>query len=107
MENLFVEDSDPPKPRPKGEELPIEEVDEVDEDYNAIAQERIKARDEEALKERLSLSKVLAGYSMGALNSTYAVLSRTKQDLKLRNAIAAEIERRVDLEEQLSEGQND
>ncbi len=37
MENLFVEDSDPPKPRPKGEELPIEEVDEVDEDYNAIA----------------------------------------------------------------------
>lgn len=44
---------------------------------------------------------------MGALNSTYAVLSRTKQDLKLRNAIAAEIERRVDLEEQLSEGQND
>lgn len=93
MDNLPAMDSDSPKP--KGEEFPIEEFEGVP-DWNTSAWEKIKARDAEALKKQLSLAKSLSGYSMSALDSTYAVLNRTKQDPELRDAIAAEIERRID-----------
>ena len=80
---------------PKGEELPIEEFDGVP-DWNAQAWRQIQARDAETLKKQMLLAKSLSGYSMAALDSTYAVLNRTNQDIELRDAIAAEIERRVD-----------
>jgi len=96
MEDLSTENLDSPKPR--GEEFPIEEFEGVP-DWNARAWERIQARGAEALKKRLSLAKFLAGCSMRALEGTYAVLDRQVLteggDVELRDAIAAEIERRV------------
>ena len=93
MDSLPAMDSD--SLSPKSEELPIEELDDVP-DWNAEAWKQIQARNAEALEKQMSLAKSLSGYSMAALDSTYAVLNRTNQDIELRNAIAAEIERRVD-----------
>ena len=53
-----------PKPKLKGDELPIEEVEKVEEDYNATAWRRIKAKDEKALKQRVSLTKALSCHSI-------------------------------------------
>ena len=93
MNSLPAMDSDSPKP--KGEELPVEEFESVP-DWNAEAWRRIQARDAQALEEQMSLTKSLSGYSMAALDSAYIVLNRTKQNHELRDAIAAEIEHRVD-----------
>ena len=94
MDSLLAMDSN--SLGPKGEELPIEEFDGVP-DWNAEAWRQIQARDAEALEKQRSLAKTLSEYSMSALDSMYAVLNRTNQDPELKDAIAAEIERRVDL----------
>lgn len=63
-----------PKPKLKGDELPIEEVEKVEEDYNATAWRRIKAKDEKALKQRVSLTKALVlSLYKGFLNSTFSI----------------------------------
>ena len=94
MDNLTATDSD--SLRPKGEELPIEEFDGVP-DWNAEAWRLIQARDAGIPKKQIPLPHTLSAYSLAALDSTFAVLNRTKQDPELRDAIAAEIERRIDL----------
>ena len=97
MQGLPTVDSDSFKP--KGEEFPIEEFEDVP-DWNAKAWEQIRARDAETSRKRLSLTKILTGYSMTALESAFAVLNRKVLteggDVELRDAIATEIERRVD-----------
>ena len=94
MNNLPAADSD--SLRPKGEELPIEEFEGVP-DWNAEAWRLIQARDAGLPEKRIPLPHTLSAYSMAALDSTFAVLNSTKQDPELRDAIAAEIERRIDL----------
>ena len=71
----------------KREEFPIEEFDGVD-DWSARAWERIKRKEK--------LEAALARYPLSNLDATYAVLNRTGQDKELRDAIAKEIERRID-----------
>ena len=97
MKDLPAVDSDSFKP--KGEEFPIEEFEDVP-DWNAKAWEQIRTRDAGTSRKRLSLTKILTGYSMTALESASAVLNRQVLteggDVELRDAIATEIERRVD-----------
>ena len=93
MENLFAEDSDSLKP--KGEEIPIEEVEKVKEDYNAIAWKRIQARDAKALKIQ-SLANSLALKPTYVLKSVLKVCVYEQQDEELQELIRAELKRRPD-----------
>ena len=82
--------------QPKGEELPIEELNGIM-DWNASAWERMQNRDKESSQKK---QEILAGHlsaiPMSVLDSSFAVLNRTNQDTELRDAIAKEIERRID-----------
>lgn len=87
MSSQLTEDFGQTSPKPKGEEFPIDEFDGV-EDWNAVAWKKIQQRD--------SLAAYLAQKTLQQLDATYTVLNRTRQDDKLRDAIAKEIEKRVD-----------
>ena len=92
MENQSTEDPNSIFPQPpKAEEFPIEEFEGVP-DWNAAAWEKIKARD----AKRAALAEYLSKLPMSSLDASHAVLNRDKQDVELRDAIAREIERRVD-----------
>lgn len=92
MKNQFDAESS----QPKGEELPTEELNSIT-DWNASAWERIQNRDRESSqKKQETLARHLSALPMNMLDSSFAVLSRTNQDTELRDAIAREIERRID-----------
>lgn len=83
----------------KGEELPIEELNGVT-DWNASAWERIQNRDSESLQKKQELlAGHLSALPINVLDSSFAVLNRTNQDTELRDAIAKEIERRIDADD--------
>ena len=81
--------------KPTDEELPIEELDGIV-DWNASAWARIQSRDTESLRNQEAFARHLSALPMSALDSSFAVLNRTNQNIELKNAIAMEIERRID-----------
>ena len=80
---------------PLAEELHVEEVDGISPmpDWDAIAWARIQARDAKALPAS-QLGSHLAASMFHSLTSMQAVLTGEAQDVALRDAIVAEIERR-------------
>lgn len=96
MENHKEEDLPqiPPSIR-KGEEIPIEEIDAVP-DWNAVAWERIQARDAKALKTQ-ALAESLALKPTHVLTSVLKVCIYEQQDEELQELIRVELERRPDI----------
>ena len=77
---------------PPAEELPLDEVDGVH-DWNASAWASIQARDAKALPPS-QLGNHLADLTVSSLENIEQVLTKEPQDVALRDAITAEIERR-------------
>lgn len=79
----------------RGEEFPIEEIDSAP-DWNALAWERIQARDLKAVKTR-TLTDSLASKSTHVLKSVLNVCVAEQQDEELQELIRAELKRRPEI----------